>query len=73
MTIEELAKRPPMRVQVDPDKCINLTKGGCEQCLEVCFYGAIGFDPKLTLQPENCDGCGLCTEICPADALSLVE
>jgi len=73
MTIEELAKKPPMTVQVDPNKCINLTKGGCEQCLEVCFYGAIGFDPKLTLQPENCDGCSLCTEICPAGALRLVE
>ncbi len=71
VAIEELAKEAPLRVQVDPDKCINLTKGGCELCGNCCFYGAITFDPKLTLVRENCDGCGLCTEICPAGALEL--
>jgi len=73
MTIEDLAKKPPMVARVDPGKCINLTKGGCEKCLDVCFYGAIAFSPKLDLHPENCDGCGLCTEVCPADALELVS
>jgi len=73
MTIEDLAKKPPMVAQVDPEKCINLTKGGCEKCLDVCFYGAIEFAPNLKLVSENCDGCNLCTEICPADALRLVS
>jgi dihydropyrimidine dehydrogenase (NAD+) subunit PreA len=73
MTIEDLAKKPPMVAQVDPEKCINLTKGGCEKCLDVCFYGAIEFAPNLKLVSENCDGCNLCTEICPADALKLVS
>jgi dihydropyrimidine dehydrogenase (NAD+) subunit PreA len=73
MTIEDLAKKPPMVAQVDPEKCINLTKGGCEKCFDVCFYGAIEFAPNLKLVTENCDGCNLCTEICPADALKLVS
>jgi dihydropyrimidine dehydrogenase (NAD+) subunit PreA len=73
MTIEDLAKKPPMVAQVDPERCINLTKGGCEKCLDVCFYGAIEFAPNLKLVSENCDGCNLCTEICPADALRLVS
>ena len=72
VTIEELAKRPPLRVQVDPEKCVNLTKGGCELCGRSCFYGAIEFAPRLTVHRENCDGCGLCTEICPSGALRLL-
>lgn len=71
VSIEELSKKEPMYIQVDPEKCINLIKGGCKLCKDVCFYGAIDFAPKLKLIPENCDGCGLCTEICPVQALSL--
>lgn len=70
-TIEEIAKRPPEVSVVNPDVCINLTKGGCKLCGPVCFYQAIEFSPKLKLKPENCDGCGLCVEICPASALYL--
>ena len=72
VTIEDLAKEPPLIAQVDPEKCINLTKGGCERCGKVCFYGAIEFAPKITLHRENCDGCGLCSEICPVGALELL-
>ena len=71
-TIEDLAQEPPRVAQVDPDVCTNLKKGGCELCRPVCFYGAIRFDPKLSLIQENCDGCGLCTEICPVGALAMV-
>jgi len=72
VTIDELAKRPPMRAHVDPERCINVTKGGCELCGASCFYGAIEFSPRLTLHKENCDGCGLCIEMCPAGALELL-
>lgn len=71
-TIDDLAKEPPLMAQVDPEKCINLTKGGCERCGKVCFYGAIEFAPTLTLHRQNCDGCGLCVEICPVGALALL-
>lgn len=73
VTIEDLAKESPLMAQVDPEKCINLTKGGCELCGKVCFYGAIEFAPKMTLHRENCDGCGLCKEICPVGALELLS
>ena len=72
VTIDELAKRPAKVAQVDPAKCLNLTKGGCELCGQVCFYGAIDFAPRLKLSPPECDGCGLCVEICPVGALTLV-
>ncbi len=71
-TIEEMAKRPPLVVEVEPDLCINLKNDGCKECGKVCFYQAIDFAPKLTLKPENCDGCNLCVEICPTSALRLI-
>jgi dihydropyrimidine dehydrogenase (NAD+) subunit PreA len=71
VTIDELAKRPALVAKVNPEKCVNLTKGGCELCGRVCFYGSIRFAPRLTLDTAKCDGCGLCTEICPSEALEL--
>jgi ferredoxin len=70
-TIEEISKRPPLVSRVDPERCTNLKKGGCELCGQACFYGAIEFSPRLKLKPENCDGCNLCVEICPMGALRL--
>ncbi len=73
VTIDELAKNPPMVARVDSEKCINVTKGGCKRCEKVCFYGAIEFAPALRLHGGKCDGCGLCIEICPVKALELVR
>lgn len=71
-TIDEVAKRPPLVSHVDPERCTNLKRGGCELCGKVCFYGAIEFSPRLKLKAEKCDGCNLCVEICPAGALQLL-
>ena len=71
-TIQELATEPPLAAEVNPDICINLVKGGCEHCRNVCFYGAIKFAPKMSVNRENCDGCGLCVEVCPSGALKLM-
>ena len=61
-----------MTAVVDPGKCINLTQGRCEICGKVCFYGAIQFMPKFQMNSKACDGCGLCAEICPSEALKMV-
>jgi len=72
-TIDEVSERPPLVSRVDPERCTNLQKGGCELCRPVCFYGAIEFSPRLKLKPQNCDGCNLCVEICPMGALRLAR
>lgn len=71
-SIEQVAKRAPLVSHVDPKRCTNLVKGGCELCGKACFYGAIRFSPRLELLPEVCDGCNLCVEVCPVGALELI-
>jgi len=48
-------------VQIDADKCI-----GCKQCLVVCPFGAIHFDPekKTVFKCDLCDGDPECVKWC---------
>ncbi|MCL5075218.1 MAG: 4Fe-4S binding protein [Chloroflexi bacterium] len=66
MTIDEYAKRLPKRVAIDRDLCTK-----CLLCVRSCFYSALAFTTEMVLTPENCDGCGLCVEVCPPKALRL--
>lgn len=72
-TIEDLAKEPPLFATVDPEKCLNLTKGTCGVCGRSCFYGVISFNPRLVLDKDKCDGCGMCAQVCPTGAMTLDE
>ncbi|MFW6137464.1 MAG: CoB--CoM heterodisulfide reductase iron-sulfur subunit A family protein [Candidatus Aminicenantaceae bacterium] len=45
---------------------------GCQTCLSVCFYGAIGFDDFKGVSVVNeaiCRGCGNCVGSCPSGAI----
>lgn len=48
------------------EKCV-----GCGKCLEACRYGA--FDDDFKLRKDRCEGCAVCTIVCPADALKMVK
>ncbi len=52
--------------QKDDDKC-NM----CGKCYDSCRYGA--FDTDLVLHPDKCEGCAVCTIVCPVDAIKMVE
>lgn len=69
-TIEAYAQNTPLTCRLDTNVCINHKTGKCNKCSTVCFYGAIGVHPTRIFS-ELCDGCGLCTEICPVGALTL--
>jgi len=55
-----------------PEKCTN-----CAKCLIVCSESgkaAIQFiDKRITVDRELCDGCSLCTHVCPHGVLALIE
>ena len=58
------------------DKCI-----GCGRCEEVCNFGAAVFngpanetiERTYTIDPILCEGCKVCVEFCPADAIEFKD
>ncbi len=55
--------------KVNPRLC-----SGCQACIEVCPYGAIGMDYEKNVAQINsalCKGCGACAATCPSEALTL--
>jgi dihydropyrimidine dehydrogenase (NAD+) subunit PreA len=55
---------------VAPEKCIH-----CAKCIVACTESgkaALSFvDKKVTVDRERCDGCSLCTHVCPQGVLGL--
>jgi len=54
---------------INPNLCT-----GCRQCMDICMYGAIDFNPLRKVCEVNtaiCKGCGLCAATCPSKAVTL--
>jgi len=62
-------KRPVMT----PEVCLAVKKGEvtCQLCWVYCPDACIsqGVGPAIDL--EYCKGCGICAEVCPADAIEM--
>jgi len=45
----------------------------CQICNKVCFYDVHipNMEGHIEIDEQNCDGCGLCVQACPCDALGL--
>ncbi|MDH3816292.1 MAG: FAD-dependent oxidoreductase, partial [Acidobacteriota bacterium] len=59
----------PMVSGIDPDLCI-----GCQACIGLCPYSAIGFDERHGVSVVNeamCKGCGSCAAHCPSGAAKI--
>jgi len=54
--------------RVDPDKCAV-----CLTCVRLCPYGApfINEEHKAEILPALCQGCGICSSVCPGHAIQL--
>jgi ferredoxin len=51
------------------DDCIM-----CDACLPECPEGAItADDPKYIIDPDKCNDCGDCAEVCPTEACIPLE
>ena len=57
--------KPEGRMAVDIDKCV-----GCRKCIrEIGCPGLIIRDGQVTIDESLCTGCGLCSQICPFEAI----
>ena len=54
---------------LDKDKCII-----CKKCIEPCRFGAISkIDDEMVIDPISCEGCKVCSFICPTGAIWMEE
>ncbi len=45
----------------------------CSKCIPSCVYDAITIkENQIDIEPENCNGCGLCISTCPKNIIDLV-
>lgn len=57
--------KPEGKMAVDRDKCV-----GCRKCIrEIGCPGLIIRDSQVTIDESLCTGCGLCSQICPFEAI----
>jgi MinD superfamily P-loop ATPase len=57
------------KARIDYDKCTS-----CGNCLEYCRFDAISLiDDEVIINEILCDGCFLCSRICPENAIEMVS
>ncbi len=61
-----MKQRANMKSVVDPEKCKS-----CRACLK-CGCPALSFDEKTKIDVDSCNGCSVCAQICPFDAIERV-
>jgi len=58
-------------LRIDTSRCLRMrySDSSCHRCVDACPHGAVTLDDGLTVDPELCRGCLLCTSVCPVGAL----
>jgi MinD superfamily P-loop ATPase len=69
-TIEEEASfTGGQKAKIDYNLCMH-----CGKCINYCRFDAISFiKSKVVINDVACDGCKLCSRICPVNAISILD
>jgi len=59
---------------IDPEKCllVSQNKPSCFLCWLYCPDAVISKTIPVQINMEYCKGCGICAQICPAHAITMV-
>lgn len=63
------------RPVLDESKCLAVQRGkvACMQCWMFCPDAVISKSVPPNVELKYCKGCGICVEVCPAGAISMVS
>jgi len=63
-----------IRPEIDRTKCLAVKAGRpvCFQCWAFCPEGVIKREIGSEVNLVYCKGCGICAEVCPAGAITMV-
>lgn len=63
-----------VRPKFDETKCLAVKAGrpACFQCWAYCPEGVIKKEIGTEVNLDYCKGCGICAEVCPAGAITMV-
>lgn len=63
------------RPVIDPAKCIpsKRNRPSCFLCWLYCPEAVVTRSIPVKIDLEYCKGCGICAEVCPAGAITLVD
>ncbi|MGQ9720488.1 MAG: ATP-binding protein [Candidatus Jordarchaeum sp.] len=70
--VEDTFRKAEYVSEVDPNACDGCD--GTPKCTSRCTFGAIKYSPtagKVSINPFQCWGCGVCRPVCPHNAISL--
>jgi pyruvate ferredoxin oxidoreductase delta subunit len=62
------------RPVMDHSKCVAVKSGkmACMQCWVYCPETVISKTVPITIDLDYCKGCGICAEVCPSGAITMV-
>ncbi|MBC7286740.1 MAG: FAD-dependent oxidoreductase [Armatimonadetes bacterium] len=63
----------PRHALAEAARCLSCGPcGRCQDCLRICPWEAIKLSHVVEVDPDGCDGCGLCAIICQQGAIEMV-
>ena len=71
LAVLNLYKKPPEEQRGRAEIQFTGQCVGCLTCFRVCPYGAISLNPRVVVDPQACESCGLCAAECPRFAIKI--
>lgn len=67
LTTQQVEREQRVKAHIDSGLC-----NACRVCYRVCIYDAVEPGEKHYAINEKCVGCGLCEQLCPQEAITMV-